>query len=66
MKNKILICGAGGFIGAHFVSRMLSNKNFDIVCVDIKPIDYWFQIFTQCKNFSFETIKIVEISGFIP
>ncbi len=54
MKNKILICGAGGFIGAHFVSRMLSNKNLDIVCADIKPFDDWFQIFSECKNFSFD------------
>ncbi len=54
MKNKILICGAGGFIGAHFASRMLSNKNLEIVCADIKPFDDWFQIFSECKNFSFD------------
>ncbi len=54
MKSKILVCGAGGFIGSHFVSRLLTNKNLEIVCADIKPIDDWFQSFSECKNFSFD------------
>ena len=33
---------------------MLSNKNLEIVCADIKPFDDWFQIFSECKNFSFD------------
>ena len=54
MKSKILVCGAGGFIGSHFVSRLLTNNNLEIVCADIKPIDDWFQAFSECKNFSFD------------
>ena len=54
MSNKILICGGGGFIGSHFIQRMLENGNSDIVCVDIKPINNWFQIFDQCENYSLD------------
>ena len=54
MKTKILICGAGGFIGSHFTSRMLNKREFDIVCVDIKPIGDWFQIFDECQNYSLD------------
>ena len=28
MKKKILICGAGGFIGGHLAARFLKSKDF--------------------------------------
>ncbi len=52
--KKILICGAGGFIGGHLTKYFVEQKKFDIICVDIKPLEYWFQIFDDCKNFSFD------------
>ena len=54
IKNKILICGSGGFIGSHFVERMLKLGEYNIVCADIKPIDDWFQIFDECENHSLD------------
>jgi nucleoside-diphosphate-sugar epimerase len=54
MKKKVLICGAGGFIGGHLASYLLKEKNFDIICVDIKPLEFWFQIFDKNKNYSFD------------
>ena len=54
IKNKILICGAGGFIGSHLVERMLKLGEYNIVCADIKPIDDWFQIFDECENYSLD------------
>jgi len=33
--NKILITGAAGFIGYHFVERLLRDGNFDIVGLDV-------------------------------
>ena len=50
MKNKYLVCGAGGFIGGHLVKSLL-NDGHDVLCADIKPLDKWFQIFDNCKNF---------------
>ena len=51
---KILICGAGGFIGGHLASNFLKESNNKIVCADIKPYEYWFQNFENSKNFSLD------------
>ena len=51
IKNKkILIVGAGGFIGGHLANRLLKDGN-SIVAVDIKPKEYWFQDFEEAKNY---------------
>ena len=47
--KKILIVGAGGFIGGHLVKRLLNDGNF-IVATDIKPKEYWFQEFENAEN----------------
>ena len=47
---KYLICGAGGFIGGHLMKDLLNEGN-QIVCADIKPIEYWFQTSEKNKNF---------------
>ena len=50
IKNKrILIVGAGGFIGGHLVNHLLKNGN-SIIAVDIKPKEYWFQDFENAEN----------------
>ena len=48
-NKKILIVGAGGFIGGHLVKRLLKNNN-SIVAADIKPKEYWFQDYDNVKN----------------
>jgi len=40
MKKRVLICEAGGFIGGHLESYLLKEKNFEIICVDIKPLEF--------------------------
>ena len=54
MKKKILVCGAGGFIGGHLVSKFIKENEFDIICADIKPKEYWFQIFDEAQNYSLD------------
>ena len=50
IKNKkILIVGAGGFIGGHLVKKLLNNGN-SIVASDIKPKEYWFQDIDEAEN----------------
>ena len=50
LKNKkVLIVGAGGFIGGHLVSKILDNGN-SVVATDIKPKEYWFQDFDNVEN----------------
>ena len=64
--KKILIAGAGGFIGGHLASKFIKDKNIQLICVDIKPIEYWFQIFDDAENHSLDlkdynnTIKVTE------
>jgi len=48
-NKKILVVGAGGFIGGHLVKKLLANGN-QIVCCDIKPKEYWFQDFDETEN----------------
>ena len=54
MKKKILICGAGGFIGGHLTSKLIKEKKYNLVCADIKPKEYWFQIFDEAENYSLD------------
>ena len=53
-KKTILICGAGGFIGGHLTADFLKEGKYNLVCVDIKPKEYWFQYFDDAKNFSLD------------
>ncbi len=50
---KFLVAGAGGFIGGHLVKHLMSLGH-ELVCADIKPLQYWFQIFDDNKNFSLD------------
>ena len=47
---RFLVAGAGGFIGGHLVSHLL-KEGHKVVCADIKPLQYWFQIFDENKNY---------------
>ena len=51
--SKYLVAGAGGFIGGHLVKSLL-DEGHQVVCADIKPIEYWFQYYDECENFSFD------------
>ena len=50
---RYLVCGAGGFIGGHLVSYLMS-KGHEVVCADIKPLEFWFQIFDKNQNYSLD------------
>ena len=51
---KILICGAGGFIGGHLASKFIQDNNIKLICADIKPLEYWFQSFENSINYSLD------------
>ncbi len=51
LKNaKVVVCGAGGFIGGHLVKSLLHNGANVIRAVDIKPMDEWYQSSTGVSN----------------
>lgn len=54
MDNKIVVCGAGGFIGGHLVADLLKQGHTDIRAVDIKPFNEWYQHFPNVENFQLD------------
>ena len=49
-NKKILVVGAGGFIGGHLVKKLVEYKN-SVIAVDIKPKEYWFQDYENVQNY---------------
>ena len=49
-SSKIVVCGAGGFIGGHLIADLLKQGQRDIRAVDLKPFDEWYQRFPPVEN----------------
>jgi GDP-D-mannose 3', 5'-epimerase len=49
MKNKILVTGAGGFLGGHMVQRLLEQGE-NVIATDQKPIDLWYRDFREYRD----------------
>ncbi|PYJ86346.1 MAG: NAD-dependent dehydratase [Verrucomicrobia bacterium] len=49
-SEKVVVCGAGGFIGGHLVGDLLRRGFADIRAVDLKPFSDWFQRFPEAEN----------------
>jgi GDP-D-mannose 3', 5'-epimerase len=47
--KKILVAGAGGFIGGHLVKELVKNGH-QVRAVDIKPINEWYQLSEKADN----------------
>jgi GDP-L-fucose synthase len=50
MQNKILVAGAGGFIGGHLVAEHLGKGQANIRAVDIKLLSEWYQRFRHVET----------------
>jgi len=67
---KYLVCGAGGFIGGHLVDNLM-KEGHEVICADVKPKEFWFQIFDENKNYSLDLksydncIKVTESVDYI-
>nr|MBA2743908.1 NAD-dependent epimerase/dehydratase family protein [Chthoniobacterales bacterium] len=49
MAKKIVVTGAGGFIGGHLVND-LRQQGHEVRAVDIKPFDQWYQQSRGAEN----------------
>ena len=50
--SKILVCGAGGFIGGHLIADLRRQGHTGLRAVDKKPLDEWYQRFDDVENLS--------------
>lgn len=53
---RVLVAGAGGFIGGHLVNRLIS-EGFEVVASDIKKADEWYQINDKAMNFYYNDLS---------
>lgn len=54
LNQKILITGAGGFIGGHLVKYFFNQGYRYIRAADIKPLDQWYQLDKRAENLSLD------------
>src|SRR6266704_1738171 len=53
-SERIVVCGAGGFIGGHLVADLLRLGHRSIRAVDLKPTEEWYQVFAEAENLSLD------------
>jgi nucleoside-diphosphate-sugar epimerase len=58
---RVLIAGAGGFIGGHLTKRLL-NEGADVRAVDLKPFTDWWQIHKGADNWAEYDLRVKERS----
>jgi GDP-D-mannose 3',5'-epimerase len=49
-QNRVLVTGAGGFIGGHLVAALRNQGYKHIRAVDVKPAGEWYQHFPDVEN----------------
>ena len=54
---RILVAGAGGFIGGHLVGRLLAQGH-QVVAADIKRLGSWWQIHPAAGNLSMHDLRL--------
>jgi len=50
--TRVVVAGAGGFIGGHLVAQFRNQGYKQIRAVDEKPLDEWYQRFDDVENLS--------------
>jgi nucleoside-diphosphate-sugar epimerase len=48
--SRVLVCGAGGFIGGHLVKKLMQEGAASVRAVDIKPTNEWYQVEGSAEN----------------
>ena len=50
VNQSILVAGGGGFIGGHLVADLLAKGFKKVRCVDVKPMEQWYQVHPGAEN----------------
>src|SRR3989442_12996242 len=54
LGQRVVVCGAGGFIGGHLVAALRNRGYEHIRAVDMKPVSGWYQTFADVENLVFD------------
>jgi GDP-D-mannose 3',5'-epimerase len=54
LKEPVVVCGAGGFIGGHLVADLRRKGAVKIRAIDLKPTAEWYQKFDDVENLSLD------------
>ena len=49
-NQSVVVAGGGGFIGGHLVADLLKKGFKKVRCVDVKPMDKWYQVHKAADN----------------
>ena len=49
-RRRIVVAGGGGFIGGHLVAHLIDEGEHDVLAVDAKPLDEWYQVDPAAEN----------------
>jgi len=52
--KRVVVCGAGGFIGGQLVKSLKASGASQIRAVDIKPLDEWYQKSNDVENLTLD------------
>lgn len=50
MSDKIVVCGAGGYVGGKLIEFLLSKGHTDIRAVSFRPFPEWLKTFKEAQN----------------
>lgn len=57
--NRVVVCGAGGFIGGFLVADLLREGYTRIRAVDRKPLEDWYQRFDEVENLPLLDLRLL-------
>lgn len=49
-NDRIVVAGAGGFIGGHLVADLVKEGYNNVRAIDFKPLEDWYQVFPEAEN----------------
>ena len=55
--SRVVIAGAGGFIGGALVGHLIEQGFTDVLAVDIKPPALWYRAFREARNIQSDLSK---------
>ena len=58
MSTRILVCGAGGFIGGHLIADLRRQGVVNLRAVDQKPLSDWYQRFDDVESLQLDLSRI--------